>query len=111
MMTAECCSDALRDEYVQFDSTAALHALALPQFSGLEHLLDRGEQAIRIGAHCGVEMLALQFIDRMSLQRIQIKPHTRNRGLKLMRNGVQKGVLPLIPPDLANQKDCVQDYT
>ena len=47
---------------------------ALAELAGLEDLLDGGEQAVGVGAHDGVELLALGLVAGMALEGFEVEP-------------------------------------
>ncbi len=49
---------------VEVEDDAVLLALALAELAGFEDLLDGGEEAVGVGVHDGVEVLALGFVER-----------------------------------------------
>ena len=51
--------DAVGDEGGEVDEGAVLLAVALAEFAGFEDLLDGGEEAVGVGEHDLVELLAL----------------------------------------------------
>ena len=66
-----------------------------PNASGAQDLLDGGEQAVAVGQHGAVELLALLFVDGARLQGFQIQADGGDRGLQLVRDGVDEGVVLL----------------
>ena len=101
--------DAVGDQRVEFEQGAMLVATAGAQFAGLEHLLDGGEQAVGVGQHDLVELLALGFGDLVALQGFEVEPDRGDGSFELVGDGVEEGVLALVAADLADQEDGVED--
>ncbi len=63
MVALKCDRDAVADERLEIDESSILLALLLAELARFENLLDGGKEAIRIGKHDGVELLALGLVD------------------------------------------------
>jgi len=77
--------------------------------SGLQHLLNCRQQPITVEQHKSVEVLPLRFRDFSSLQGLQVQPDGGNRCLEFVGDGVDEAVVLLVAPDLADQKDSIQN--
>jgi hypothetical protein len=62
VVTLEGDADAVGDERCEIDQGAVLLAMLLTELASLEDLLDGGEEAVGVGEHDGVELLALGFV-------------------------------------------------
>ncbi len=82
--------DALGDERLEIDKGSALQAMALPELACFEDLLDSGKQAVGIGKHGGVELLALSFLYRVALKRFEVESDAGDRGLELVVTAFRK---------------------
>jgi len=103
--------DALGDERLEIDKGSALQAMALPELARFEDLLDSGKQAVGIGKHGGVELLALSFLYRVALKRFEVESDAGNRRLELVGDRVQEGILTFVAAYLAHQKDRIENDT
>ena len=56
-----------------------------------------------------IELTTLRFGNIALLQRFKVKADGGDRGLQLVRDGVEKAVLLLVAADFAHQEDGVQD--
>jgi hypothetical protein len=101
--------DAVGDEGVEIDEGAVLQAVALAELSGFEDLLDGGEEPVGVGEHDLVELLFLFFGGGATLKGFEVEADAGDRGLELVGDGVEEGVLALVAPDLADQKDGVEN--
>ena len=94
-----------------FDQLREIHADALlfsrSRLSGLQHLVHRFHQAIGVLKHQLVKLMLLGFIDLPSLQGLQVEANRRNRRLQFMSDGIDKAIVLLITPNLANQETGV----
>ena len=104
-------ADALLEEGLELDAGALRGAGALAEFSGLEDLLDRGEEAVGVGAHDAVEVCTLLVADGTALEGVQIEADAGERGLELVGDGVEEAVLAVVAADLAEEEDGVEDDT
>ena len=59
--------------------------------------------------HDGVEPLALCIVQVSPLQSVQIEANARDRGFELVRDGVEKRILTLVPTHFADQKNGVEN--
>jgi len=103
--------DAVRDEGVEIDESAVLLAVALAELSCFEDLLDGGEETVGVGEHDLVELLFLFFRGRAALEGFEVEANAGNGGFEFMGDGVEEGVLTLVAPDFADQKDGVENNT
>ena len=101
--------DAVGDERGEFDLGAFFVAMACPEFTGFEHLLDGGEEAVGVGEHDLVEALALGLGDIAALQGLEVEADGGDGGLELVGDGVEEGVLALVAAQLADEEDSVED--
>ncbi len=62
--------DRVDDEGFEVDKGTILLALALAELAGFEYLLDGSEEAVGVGEHYFVELLALGFVDIAALERL-----------------------------------------
>ena len=99
--------DAVGDQRRKFDQHAALVA-AGTEFAGFEHLLHGAEQAVGVGQHDLVELLALRFWYIAALQSLEIETDRGDGRLQFVRDSVEEGVLALVAADLADEEDGVQ---
>jgi hypothetical protein len=77
--------------------------------AGREHLLDGAMEAVGVGQHDGVELLAPALVDVPRLQRLQIQTHRCDRSFQLMRDRVDEGVVIFVALDLKDQKHRIDD--
>ena len=75
-----------------------------------QNLLHRVGEAVGIAQHQPVKLLPLRFRQIASLQRFQMQPDRRHRRLQFMGNRVDKAVMLLVAPDLAQQKNRVDHH-
>jgi hypothetical protein len=73
-------------------------------------LLDRVQQPIAVLEHDPVELAALVGVELTRLQRLEIEPNRGDRRLQFMGDGVQEGIVLLVPPDLPDQENRVEDH-
>ena len=66
-------------------------------------------EAVGVGQHDGVELLAPALVDVPRLQRLQIQTHRCDRSLQLMRDRVDEDVVIFIALDLKDQKHRIDD--
>ena len=100
--------DTLGDQDSKVDESAVLLAMLLAKLPGFQNLFDGGEEPVRVGEHDGVELLALSLIDRAALEGLEVETDTGNRGLELVCDGVEEGVLALIASNLADKEDGIE---
>ncbi len=81
-----------------------------PRAAGLQHLLDRLQQAVAVLEHDAVELAALVLVEIAGLERLQVQTNRRHRRLQLVRNGVDEGVVLFVAPDLTHQEDGVEHH-
>ena len=67
--------------------------LACPEMAGAQDLLDGAEQAVAVVEHGAIELLALGLVDGPGLQGFQIQADGGDRGLQLVRDRVDEGVV------------------
>ena len=79
------------------------------QFASLEDHLYGGEEAVGVGEHDLVEVLALGFRDVAALERFEVEADGGDGSLELVGDGVEERVLALVAADLADQEDGVED--
>jgi hypothetical protein len=101
--------DAVGQERLQVDGGAVQLAMPLAKFAGLQDLLDGAQQAVGVGEHDLVELLALSLFDGAALQGFEIEADACDGGLQLVGDGVEEGVLALVAADLADEEDGVED--
>ena len=99
--------DAVGDKGVEIDEGPVLLAVALAELPGFEDLLDGGEEPVGVGEHDLVELLFLFFGGCTTLEGFQVEADAGDGGFELVGDGVEEGVLTLVAPDLADQKDGV----
>ncbi len=100
--------DAVLNQGCEFEQASAL-VVARAQLTGLEDLLYGGEQAVRVGEHDFVEVLALSFRDVAALQGFEVESYGGDGRFEFVSDGVEKGILALVAADLADQEDGVED--
>ncbi len=101
--------DAVGDEGMELDAGALLDALALAELAGLEDGFDGGEEAVGVGAHDGVEALALLLVAGVALEGFEVETDAGDGGFELVGDGVEEGVLALVAADFADEEDGVED--
>ncbi len=101
--------DAVGDEGGEVDEGAVLLAMFLAELAGFEDLLDGGEEAVGVGEHDGVELLALGLVDGAALEGFEVEADAGDGGLELVGDGVEEGVLTLVAADFADEEDGVED--
>ena len=94
---------------VEVHRDALAGSLLLGTGARLQHLLHRTHEALGIDQHRSVKLAALTFVHFTLLQRFQIETNGGNRSLEFVSNGIDEAVMLLIPANLADQKDRVQD--
>ena len=109
MVALEGDGDAVGDEGGEFDEGAVLLAVALAELAGFEDLLDGGEEAVGVGEHDRVELLALGFVDGAALEGFEVEADGGDGGFELVGDGVEEGVLALVAADFADEEDGVED--
>lgn len=100
--------DAVGDQRGELEEGAVLGA-AGAEFAGLEDLLNGGEEAVGVGQHDLVELLALGLGDGVALEGLEVEADGCDGGLEFVGDGVEEGVLTLVAADLADQEDGVED--
>ena len=85
-------------------------AVALPDFSGFQNLLNRAQEPVRIFEHETVEIMAAAFIHLTPLQGFKVKPDGGDGSLQFVRDRVQEAVLLLIAADFAHKKNGIQNH-
>jgi len=93
---------------MELDAFALLIAGPLAELAGFEDEFDGGEQAVGVGTHDGVELLALFFVDGASLHGLEIETEAGDGGFELVGDGVEEGVLALVAADFADEEDSVE---
>jgi len=101
--------DTVGDEGGEFEEGAVLVAAAGAKFAGFENLLDGRVEAVGIGEHDFVELLALRFRDFAALEGFEVEADGGDGGFKLVGDGVEEGILALVAADFADQEDGVED--
>jgi hypothetical protein len=81
MLALERDGDAVFDKRPEVDECAVLQTVALAELSGLEDLLDGGEETVRVGEHDLVELLALGLVDGAPLEGLEVKADAGDGGL------------------------------
>ena len=100
-MTLEGDGDAVVDEGGEVDGDAVLLAMTLTELAGLEDLLDGAEETVGVGEHVGVELLALTFVDRPSLEGLEVEADRGYGGLQFVGDCVDERVVLFVAPDRA----------
>lgn len=100
--------DGIGDEGLEVDEGTVLLALALTQLAGFKYLLDGGEEAVGVGEHDFVELLTLGLVDVAALESLEVEPHGGDGCFEFVSDGVEEGVLTLVPANLADEKDGVE---
>jgi hypothetical protein len=108
-MALESDGDAVGDEWLEVEEDAVLLSLLLTELAGFEDLLDSGEEAVGVGEHDGVELLALGLVDGTALEGFEVEADAGDRRFELVGDGVEEGVLPLVAAHLTDEKDGVED--
>ena len=67
------------------------------------------KQAVGVGEHDSVEVLALGFGDVAALQGFEVEADGGDGGFELVGDGVEEGVLALVAADFADQEDGVEN--
>ena len=62
-------------DFVEVDTLPTLSQTSVTYLAGLEHLLHRTKQAIRVLNHDAIEISALRFDQWSALKRLQIQPN------------------------------------
>src|SRR5579871_131847 len=83
--------------------------MLLAKLTGFEDLFDGGEEAVGVGEHDGVELLALGLVDGAALEGFEVEADAGDGGLEFVGDGVEEGVLTLVAADLADEEDGVED--
>jgi len=78
---------------------------------GVQHLLDRMDQAVAVAQHDVVELAPRGFAQAgiACLQRVQVQADRGDGRLQLVGDGVDERVVLLVAPDLPDQKRGVED--
>jgi hypothetical protein len=103
--------DAVAEERLEVDESSVLLPLFLAKLAGFEDLLNGCEEAIGVGEHVGVELLALGLVDGTALEGLKVKADAGDGGLELVGDSIKEGVLALVAADFADEKDGVEDDT
>jgi len=74
-----------------------------------QDLFNRAEEAVGIIENYLVELLSLLFADFPSLECLQEESDRRDGRLQLMRDGVDEAIVLLVPSDLTNNEDGIED--
>ena len=82
--------DAIGDEGVKVDESTVLLTMALAQLTGFEDLLDGGEEAVGVGEHDLVELLALSFVDGTALEGFEVESDAGDGGFEFMGDSVEE---------------------
>jgi hypothetical protein len=101
--------DAVGEEGFDVDEGAVLLAVALAELAGLEDLLDGGEEAVGVGEHDFVELLALRLFDRTALEGFEVEADAGDGSFELVGDGVEEGVLTLVAANLSDEEDGVEN--
>ena len=108
-MARSCQFHALLHERVKIHRRAMNRTLLLRCGARFQHLLDGMQKAIGVEQHQLVELAALHFFNRKSLQGLQIKADGRNRRLQFVGDGVDEAVVLLVAANFADQKNRIED--
>jgi hypothetical protein len=111
VVALKCDGDAVGNESGEIDEGAVLLAVLLAELACFQDLLDGCEEAVGVGEHDGVKLLALSFVDGAALKSLEVEPDAGDGSLELVGDGVEKGVLTLVASDLADQEDGVENDT
>ena len=76
--------------------------------TGLQDLLDCGQETIGVGEHDLVKLLLLFFRGCAALERLQVEPDAGDGSFKFVGDGVEEGVLTFVTTNLADQEDRVK---
>jgi hypothetical protein len=101
--------DAVGDEGGEFEEGAGVAAAADAELASFEDLLDGGEEAVGVGEHDVVELLALVGGEVAGLEGLEVEADGGDGGFELVGNGVEEGVLALVAAELADEEDGVED--
>jgi hypothetical protein len=111
VVALKCNGDAVGNECGEIDEGAVLLAVLLAELACFQDLLDGCEEAVGVGEHDGVKLLALSFVEGAALKGLEVEPDAGDGSLELVGDGVEKGVLTLVAADLADQEDGVENDT
>jgi len=101
--------DAFAGEFGHVDRRSGDRLRFLAQCARFQHLLDGVVQPLGVGKHDVVELLASCVVNVSRLQRLQVEPHRRDRGLQLVRDGVDEGLVIFVALDLEYEEHRVDD--
>ena len=101
--------EGIGDDGAEVDLLPIALVSEMARFAGFQDLFDGAEQSFGIFEHDAIELAALRFVDRASLQRFEIEANAGDRRFQLMRDGIEKAVLALVAFDFAHDKDGVDD--
>lgn len=108
VITLERDRNAVGNQWGKFQQHTILIA-SRTQFAGLENLLDGAEEAVGVGEHDLVKLLALDFRNFAALEGFEVEANGGDGSLELVGNCVEEGILALVAANLANQEDGVQN--
>src|SRR5208282_544603 len=100
---------ALAHQRVEFHWQALPRTFLLRRRARFEHLFHRVQQAIGIEQHGVVKLPPLRLVKLERLQCLEIKPDGRDRRFQFMSDGVDEAVMLLVAPNLAYQKNRIED--
>ncbi len=109
MVALERDGDAIGDQGGEFEDGALVVAAAGAEFAGFEYLLDGAEEAVGVGEHDFVELLALRFGDLTALESLEVEADGGDGSFELVGDGVEEGILALVAAQFADQEDGVED--
>src|SRR5579875_3117592 len=95
---------------MKIDGRETENAIGWTNASGAQNLLDSGKQPFTIREHGLIKLFAFAVLDCTSHQRLQIEPNRGDRSFQLVRNGINKCIMLLVPPNCPDQEDGVQHY-
>ena len=76
---------------------------------GPQDLLDRLQEAVAVGEHDVVELIALGCGDITGLEGFEVEANGSQRRLQFVRDGVDESVVLFVASDLTNQEGRVED--
>ena len=85
------------------------HLRLLAGGARLQHLIDGAVQAVGVGEHHVIEPAPLLVAERARLQRLEIQTNRRDGRLQLVGDGVDEGVVFLVPADFQDEEHGVDD--